>query len=1226
MNFAPARLSSFQRIDQICDRFEAAWPVPGSTEPRPRIGDFLGDAPEPERSRLLAELLALELAYRRDLGEEPALADYLVAFSEHHQVIRTVFQKQAASERADSTRQSRDAPDTMNQVRAPDGSSAVGTGLTAAISSASRFRPLRLHAEGGLGEVHVAQDCELHREVALKRIRDEYADDPDSRHRFLREAEITGGLEHPGIVPVYGLGQSADGRPYYAMRFIQGNSLKQAIERFHQAEGPKRDPGERTLALRELLGRFVAVCNAVAYAHSRGVLHRDLKPDNVMLGPYGETLVVDWGLAKPVAKSGEPEASATQGAEPGVSATAAEQAPLRPTVPGGAQPSQEGQVMGTPAYMPPEQAAGRLDQLGAASDVYSLGATLYCLLTGQAAFENSTGWRILEKVCRGEFPPPHQIKSTIPRPLAAICSKAMALKPADRYASARALADDIEHWLADEPVSAWPEPLTMTAGRWMRRHKAIASGTAAAVLVGLIALTAGIIWYQGYQAEEARKLALAEQAAGQRLVQAEEIRGALQQKLGEPGGVFELLNHPEDWQAQVRLAQAGLEHAQGLLASAGEGVEPELIGRAGQLERLLQQDEADRLLAVRLEKIRMELAGKAGRLDERRVCKKYSNALAAAGLEVTSGKRDQVAQRIRSMPIREQVVAALDDWAWIGWRLGNKELADRLLAVAREVVPDPAWGDRLRQTKVWPDQKALTALARKAPAAGLSPQMLLLLGSRLNRKNPLRQAWMLEAQARFPADFWLNYALASILSESDPVEAAGYYRVALALRPGSIIAYTDFSAVLSAQNKVPEAMATIRKAIDLDPRSAYPYNALGLALRHQDKLPEAIAAYRKAIDLDPTFATAHNNLGAALREQNKLSEAIAAFRRAVALDPNLAPAYFNLGVTLRITQKPGEAVAAYRRAIELDPELAVAYSGLGVALYDQRKLPEAIAAHRKAIDLDPKLAMAHYNLGNALRDHNKLPEAIAAFRKEIELNPKYAEAHCNLGHALLRQGEMEQALAALRRGDELGRRQAGWTYPSETWVRNAERLALARAGSDQWEAAFDRADRLGWHDPGLLAKEALCLLAAGKLVEYRKVCGRLVTGARGNSLPWVNELWVCTITPDAVSDVAPIVQVTEAALARLPGNADLRSILGRALYRAGRFKEAVPCLPPDWSGNFLYLAMAHHRLGNRAVAQKWLSKAAAEIDNPNWKRSHWWGAQVFVPIVRREAEKLIAGK
>jgi serine/threonine-protein kinase len=155
-------------------------------------------------------------------------------------------------------------------------------------SEGLRFRILRPHAKGGLGEVFVAEDAELHREVALKEIQGQYADDPQSRARFLLEAEITGGLEHPGIVPVYGLGQYGDGRPFYAMRFIKGDNLKDAIERFHKAEGPHRDPSERALELRKLLRRFQDVCNAVAYAHSRGVLHRDLKPGNIMLGQFGE--------------------------------------------------------------------------------------------------------------------------------------------------------------------------------------------------------------------------------------------------------------------------------------------------------------------------------------------------------------------------------------------------------------------------------------------------------------------------------------------------------------------------------------------------------------------------------------------------------------------------------------------------------------------------------------------------------------------------------------------------------------------------------------------------------------------------------------------------------------------------------------------------------------------------------------------------------------------------
>ncbi len=268
-------------------------------------------------------------------------------------------------------------------------------------SAGTRFRILRPHAEGGLGKVSVARDEELGREVALKEIKPRHADNLDSRARFLLEAEITGGLEHPGIVPVYGLGQYADGRPYYAMRFIRGDSLQEAVDRYHDPAADKSNAGERAVELRKLLGRFLDVCNAIAYAHSRGVLHRDLKPGNIMLGQYGETLVVDWGLAKTVDRPDLTSASS--------------EGQLRPHSASGSAATQMGAALGTPQYMSPEQAAGRLDLLGPASDVYSLGATLFYVLTGKPPIEADDIGAVLHKVEHGEFRPPRAVNPEIAR-------------------------------------------------------------------------------------------------------------------------------------------------------------------------------------------------------------------------------------------------------------------------------------------------------------------------------------------------------------------------------------------------------------------------------------------------------------------------------------------------------------------------------------------------------------------------------------------------------------------------------------------------------------------------------------------------------------------------------------------------------------------------------------------------------------------------------------------
>jgi serine/threonine-protein kinase len=407
------------------------------------------------------------------------LCDQQALSAAEAEAVDAVVQQRAARFNGDA----RQALDSIGARTDPGGDSAthadrfITQGARAWTYSAQhqRFTVLRVHQQGGLGRLMIAQDQELNREIALKEILPALADSEDNRRRFIREAEITGALEHPGIVPVYSLGEFPDGRPYYAMRLVRGVDLRTAISDFFDRS---LGVAERQLEFRQLLARFIDVCQAIHYAHNRGVIHRDVKPGNIMLGDYGETLVIDWGLAKTL----DDHHSEADFEVPAVS----------PSNRAASDRTQAGRIVGTTQYMSPEQAEGRIDRLSTASDIYGLGATLYHILCGAPPFSGDEVDVVL-RVQQGRFPRPRDRMKLVPRPLEAICLKAMARKPQDRYLTSRDLATDIERYLADEPVSAYAEPLAPRTWRWMRHHRTAVMSLMAATAVAVSALSAGIV-------------------------------------------------------------------------------------------------------------------------------------------------------------------------------------------------------------------------------------------------------------------------------------------------------------------------------------------------------------------------------------------------------------------------------------------------------------------------------------------------------------------------------------------------------------------------------------------------------------------------------------------------------------------------------------------------------------------------------------------------------------
>jgi serine/threonine-protein kinase len=712
------------------------------------------------------------------------------------------------------------------------------------------------------------------------------------------------------------------------------------------------------------------LARALHAVHQQGILHRDLKPANVLMTEDGTLKVSDFGLAKRL------------GADPGASTV------------GTSTPS--GAIVGTPCYMAPEQAQGKAEEIGPAADLYALGVILYEMLTGRPPFQGQTPLDTLQQVVSQEPVPPARLQPKVPRDLETICLKCLHKEPRKRYASAADLAEDLRRFQAGEPIRARPTGPLEHFVKWVKR-KPTAAALWGVVIAAVLAGGAGWWWLERQEAgrrEEVARLEGRDRHA---------IDTALEQ-------------------AQLFLRQARWPDAEAALAQAAgrlAGYEDD------ELQERLRQARDNLRLAKRLDDIRLDRATIVdGKMNLRGTGQAYAAALQKHGIDALAGEEAELARRIMASPVKEQLVAALEDWAGVD---RDGATRTRLLALARGADPN-AERNRFRDPAVWQDRRRLAQLAGKAKVDRLSPPLLAILGNVLEEMAGPGVELLERGQRRYPGDFWLNFELANALSQKKRgrwQEAVGYYRAALAVRPQAVAVYNNLGNALQAQGDLAGAIASHRQAIAIDPKDAHAHNNLGTALQAQGDLAGAIAQYQEAIALDPKDAGAHNNLGIALKAKGNLAGAMAEYKQAIVLDPNYVPAHSNLGVALEAQGDLAGAIAEYKRAIAIDPKLArlnyndpklaKLHYNLGNALQTQGDLAGAIAEYKRAITIDPNDAKAHNNLGAALKAHGDLAGAIAEYRQATTLDPKHAGAHANLGQALLRQGRFTEAHAATGR-------------------------------------------------------------------------------------------------------------------------------------------------------------------------------------------------------------------
>jgi serine/threonine protein kinase/tetratricopeptide (TPR) repeat protein len=801
-------------------------------------------------------------------GEQPQAEEYARRHPQHAGIIRNLF----ASLRLLRSGCGRPGESAAADALQPEG-------------PLGDFRLVREVGRGGMGVVYEAVQISLGRRVALKVLPFAAALDGKQLQRFKNEAHAAAQLQHPNIVPVYAVGCER-GVHYYAMQFVEGRTLSTLIDELRHrsrpdeatassvlpaapapadrptqelaasTERPARDPAHFRLAAS--LGAQAA--EAVEHAHQLGVVHRDVKPANLLLDTQGKLWVTDFGLAR-------------LASDPGLTLT--------------------GDLLGTLRYMSPEQTEPKHTLLDHRTDIYSLGATLYELLTLRPAFDGRERQEVLRQILTEEPEPLRGRNRDIPADLETIVLKALEKSPADRYATAGAMADDLRRFLDDAPIRARRPTPVQRLRRWGRRHQPLVwSATVFGVLLVCL-VAAGLVWMAHDQA--ARDLA----AATRRVEVTGEVHDALAQaqRLREQARGSRAAASWTEARAMAKRAEA--------LAESGP-VAPELAARVRALLRELAEEENDQQFLAAVDAARLAQAVtdvENNRFDQERALPLYREAFQAYGLRVGDRPVSEAAAWVRARPpaVREAVVTALDDSIALAESLKAQTPEPHLEWLRAVVVAADTDGWRKAYRTAMAEKErdrrraALEKLAEATDARQVPARLLNLLAIRLRNLGAGASAVLVlrQAQQQYPGDFLVNQQLGMALLNQRPADPAGavrYLTAAVALRPDSPGAYLN----------------------------------LGLALREQGKLDEAVAASRRAIALAPRYAAAHLNLGIALTKLGKADEALPHLTRAVELAPTVPDARHHRGRAREYLRQWEEAIDDYSEALRLSSGYAEA--------------------------------------------------------------------------------------------------------------------------------------------------------------------------------------------------------------------------------------------------------------------------------------------------------------